>query len=994
MPDEINLDNIVNEATMLPDNEQAKYIQEQTGNKTELVEQATLLLQQKHNEQTVDNSFANIDVKIGDRIGPYHILDELGDGGMGKVFLVEQKKPIQRRVALKIIKLGMDTKDVLARFEMERQALALMSHPNVAAVIDAGVTDSGRPYFVMEYVPGLTISGYADQYSLTIKQRIGLVIQACRGVLHAHQKGILHRDLKPGNILVTEKDGEPLVKIIDFGVAKSTQQRLVNETVYTQLGVFIGTPNYTSPEQAGASPLDVDTRTDVYSLGVILYELMVGKLPFDPDTFHNKSLGEVQLIIKEKQAPSPYDRLKTTRFAHKHIAKQRKSSFGDLKKTIKGDLSCIIMRAIEKDRIERYPTVSALESDLQRYLEGLPVEAQPHTVTYRTIRFIGRHKFMVGSIFSIVLALTSGLIATFMALKHAELETLNAKRQSVHSTAVSVLMTDLLLNTDPRKKNHRKNITLRQVIIDLEEKLDKGELLKSKRFDELKELGMEPSLLWSLREDLSSVHLSMNNYELSKKNLVSAIQLRKQNAPDDWLEIVKLELTLSARLVQLDKINEAETLFLQSIAKLDPPKDKEQAKVLLYSGIIFTNFNTSLDKIEHNRKLLKVSQDMFGDKSEEYAKQLLNLSKQLYDDSDPKFLQEAIDLVIKSQVLARGLTPPDTDLESNAKQTLVLLLTYSPRQEQAILEAKNLVQWTAVNYGDKHMNTINAQSLLINAYFTSGSAKNALAILEDIEPIILNSEDLSNLYSSEIFINKSTALLMLGRYKEGLTLSETGLMNTEREDYNLWSTSILDMISEHAYFLGELEKSESSIKKSISSDPNDLDFNKSFRYSKLAEIYLSNNELEKAMQEAKKSLKLSLLNSSAHSILAHIAFQNKNSEEAIKQFKMAEKVYKDNFGIMGEGYLLHVSNLVLILSLTGNAQEALAFANSIEIGESETVYASVIRLSIMAAKVASGQNIDQQHAKQLFELVNSHWSKKIFQYKYASNAAEFIGILK
>lgn len=993
MPDEINIDKLVNAATMLPENEQVKFIQEKTGSNPELFKQATLLLEQQQIEQTIDDSFAKIDVKIGDHIGPFHILDELGDGGMGKVFLVEQKEPVQRRVALKIIKLGMDTKDVLARFEMERQALALMSHPNVAAVIDAGVTDSGRPFFVMEYVPGITISEYADEHNLTIKQRIGLINQACRGVLHAHQKGILHRDLKPGNILVTEKDGEPLVKIIDFGVAKSTQQKLVNETVYTKLGVFIGTPNYTSPEQAGASPLDIDTRTDVYSLGVILYELMIGKLPFDPDTFHNKSLGEVQQIIKEKEAPSPYDRLKTIRFAQKNIAKHRKSSFSDLKKTIKGDLSCIIMRAIEKDRIERYASVSALESDLQRFLEGQPVEAQPHTVAYRTKRFMGRHKLMVASIFGIVLALTIGLITTLMALKHAELETLKAERQSIHSSAVSALMRDLLLNTDPWKKNHRSNITLKQVIIDLEDKLDKGELLKAKRFDELKKLGMESSLLWNLREDLSSVHFSMNNYELSEKNLILAIQLRKQNAPNDWLEIVKLEISLTASLVQLGKLDEAEILFSQAIAKIDPPQNQEQAIVLLNSGNVFTNFSSSLDKIKHSRKLLKIAHDLFGDKSEEYAGQMLNLSMHLYDYSDPKFLQEAIDLDTKVQLLAKELTPPNINLESQARQNLVLLLTYSPRQEQAIVEAKNLVQWSTLNYGNEHINTINAQSLLINAYFTSGLAKEALAILEKIEPTIQNSEDLSNLFSSEIYTNKATALLMLGRYKEGLILSEAGFNKTKLDDFNIWSTSILDMISEHAYYLGELVKSESSIKKSIDSDPNDLDYNKSFRYSKLAEIYLSKNEIEQAVQMAKKALKLSPLNSSAHRILAHIEFQNNNPEEAIKQFKIAEQVFKDNFGIIGEDYLMHVADLVLILSLTGKSQEALERANSIELKGSETVYAAVIQLSIMAAKVASEQTIDQQRANKLYETVNSHWSKNIFQYKYVSKAAEFIGII-
>jgi serine/threonine protein kinase len=893
-------------------------------------------------------------------------------------------------VALKIIKLGMDTKDVLARFEMERQALALMSHPNVAAVLDAGVTNHGRPYFVMEYVPGITISEYADQHNLTLKQRIKLVIQACKGVLHAHQKGILHRDLKPGNILVTERDGEPLVKIIDFGVAKSTQQKLVNETVYTKLGVFIGTPNYTSPEQAGATPLDIDTRTDVYSLGIILYELMVGKLPFDPDTFHNKSLGEVQQIIKEKEAPSPYNRLKTIRFAQKSIAKQRKSTFAELKRTIKGDLSCIIMRAIEKDRVERYASVSALESDLQRFLEGKPVEAQPHTATYRTKRFIGRHKLMVGSIFSILLALSLGLISTVLALKKAEQEAYNAKKQSVHASAVSTLMRELLLKTDPWEKNHKKDISLKEVIIDLEKKLDSGQLLKSKTFDSLKEFGMEPSLLWNIREDLSNVHYAMNDYEKAHKNILKAIVLRKKYAKDDWLEIVKLEIELSSILVQLGKVEEAEKTFQNATAQIDPPQNREQALVLLDSGNIFTNFNSSLDKIEHSRKLLDMAKDLFGEKSEEFANQALNLSMNLYDYSDPEFIQEAIDLDKQAQQIARDLSPPNIDLESQAKQNLVLLLTYSPQQEKALKEARDLVQWSQFNYGEEHINTINAQSLLINAYFASGLATEALNVIALIEPIINNSENLSQMFSSEMYTNKATALLMLGDYKEGLLISEKGLLKTELEDFNIWSTSILDMLAEHAYYLGDLEKSQSSLEKSINVDPNDLDFNQSFRYSKLAEVHLSKNNTDKAVELAMKALEFSEYNSSAHTVLAHVEELKGNHNTSLKHFLTAKEIYAENFGINGEEYLMYVSDLILALSLNDLDKEALKLANEVNLKDSQTVYAAAIELSILSANVASQKRVDITTAEKLFETISQKWDPNIIQFKSAQKAFEFI----
>jgi len=366
----------------------------------------------------------------------------------------------------------------------------------------------------------------------------------------------------------------------------------------------------------------------------------------------------------------------------------------------------------------------------------------------------------------------------------------------------------------------------------------------------------------------------------------------------------------------------------------------------------------------------------------------------LYDYSDPNFLQEAIDLDVKAQMLARELNPPNIDLESQARQNLVLLLTYSPRQEQAIVEAKNLAQWSELNYGEEHMNTINAYSLLINAYFTSGNANEALTILDKIEPIINGSDDLSQLFSSEVYTNKATAYLMLGKYKEGLAISEKGLIETELEDFNIWSTSILDMISEHAYYLGYLEKSEASIKKSIESDPNDLDFNKSFRYSKLAEIQLSKNNLEKASDYANRALEFSNQNSSAHSILAHVAWQNNNPKQAIEQFKIAEKVFKENYGMMGEDYLLCLADLTLIYSLTGQPDKALKYANQIKIGNSTTVYAAVMQLSIMAANIASGQKIDSTIAREYYNIVKTHWSKNIYQYKFAEKAAHIIGIIE
>ncbi|MDH3190898.1 MAG: serine/threonine protein kinase, partial [Acidimicrobiia bacterium] len=275
---------------------------------------------------------------MSDRVGPYRILEKLGEGGMGEVYRAEQEQPIRRKVALKLIKAGMDTKQVVARFESERQALALMSHPNIARVFDAGATEQGRPYFVMEYVQGMPITEYCDKYRLTTNERLELVRQVCAGVQHAHQKGIIHRDIKPSNVLVGFEDGNPVPKIIDFGVAKATEQRLTEQSVFTQMGVLIGTPEYMSPEQAEMTSLDIDTRTDVYSLGVLLYELLVGALPFGLKELRGVAFDEICRRIREEEPSTPSQRVSMLGEGSTESARRRKTDPSSLTRELRGDL--------------------------------------------------------------------------------------------------------------------------------------------------------------------------------------------------------------------------------------------------------------------------------------------------------------------------------------------------------------------------------------------------------------------------------------------------------------------------------------------------------------------------------------------------------------------------------------------------------------------------------------------------------------------------------
>jgi serine/threonine protein kinase len=352
--------------------------------------------------------------KAGDIIGRYKIREKLGEGGCGVVYVAEQTEPVRRRVALKVIKLGMDTRSVIARFEAERQALAMMDHPNIARVLDAGTTDSGRPYFIMELVRGIRITDYCDQNNLETEARIRLFVQVCHAVQHAHQKGIIHRDIKPSNILVTLHDGVPVPKVIDFGIAKATEGRLTDQTVYTQLYEFIGTPAYISPEQAEMSGLDIDTRTDIYSLGVLLYELLTGETPFDSQELVRSGLDEMRRTIRNQEPVAPSTRLRAMTNADLTTTARRRSVEAPrLVHFIKGDLDWIVMKALEKDRTRRFESASGMAADLQRFLQNEPVEARPPSNVYRFQKLVRRNKMAVAAVFGIVGALVLGLAVSF-----------------------------------------------------------------------------------------------------------------------------------------------------------------------------------------------------------------------------------------------------------------------------------------------------------------------------------------------------------------------------------------------------------------------------------------------------------------------------------------------------------------------------------------------------------------------------------------------------
>lgn len=389
------------------------------------------------------------DISLHPTIDRYKLLEQIGEGGMGLVFMAQQTEPVRRRVALKLIKPGMDSREVIARFEAERQALAMMDHPHIAHVLDAGTTPQGLPYFVMELVPGVPITNYCDDHQLSIAERLKLLIDICHAVQHAHQKGIIHRDLKPSNLLVTRHDGVPVVKVIDFGVAKALDQELTDRTLFTRFSQLVGTPLYMSPEQAEMSGLDIDTRSDIYSLGVLLYELLTGTTPFDKKTFSGVGQERIRRIIREQEPIRPSQQVSTlTAERLTTVANQRRIDGRQLSISMRRDLDWIAMKALEKDRNRRYESASAMAADLQRYLDDDPVEACPPSTLYLASKLARRYKGILGGAALIVLLLVVGIVVSSRFAIRASNAELAARTAQSDAEQTTEEMRNLLYASD------------------------------------------------------------------------------------------------------------------------------------------------------------------------------------------------------------------------------------------------------------------------------------------------------------------------------------------------------------------------------------------------------------------------------------------------------------------------------------------------------------------------------------------------------------------
>ena len=621
-------------------------------------------------------------------IGNYRILQNLGVGGMGEVYEAEQIKPIKRRVALKIIKWGMDTKQVVARFESERQALALMNHPNIAKVFEAGATEQGRPYFAMEYVKGISINEYCDKHKLSTSERLELFIQACEGIQHAHQKGIIHRDIKVSNVLVTIQDDKPIPKIIDFGVAKATAQRLTERTVFTEIGQLIGTPEYMSPEQAEMTGLDIDTRTDVYSLGVLLYELLVGVLPFESDELRSGGFDEIRRKIREEEPPKPSTRLTTPGFDTKHAIRSRRTDLPSLTRQLKGELDWITMKAMAKDRTQRYASVSELAADIERYLRHEPVVAGPPSAVYRVRKYVRRHRTAVAAAALVVVAMVIGIMGTSIGLVKATKAEKKTREEAETAQQVSDFLVELFRISDPSEAKGNA-ITAREI-------LDRG----AERIET--ELSEQPLIQARLMDTMGMVYRNLGLYDAASSLLEQALNKRRLALGKDDLVVSKSLHSLATLVYAKGDFSQAEKLFREALEikrKFLGDENIEVAEVLNDLAMTLKALGNLEDSEPLYRESLAIRRKELGNEHAHVAQSLNNLGMFLYRKGDNDEAEELFREALEMNQRLLGIEHPEVSTNMN---NLALVLRSKGSFEEAEKMFRQVLEMDRKFLGENH----------------------------------------------------------------------------------------------------------------------------------------------------------------------------------------------------------------------------------------------------------------------------------------------------
>lgn len=718
-------------------------------------------------------------------IGPYRLIQMLGMGGMGEVWRAEQTEPLHRTVALKLIKAGMDTKAVVARFDSERQALALMEHPNIAKVFDAGATPEGRPYFVMEYVPGLAITDYCDRRRLTIKERLALFMQVCEGVQHAHQKAIIHRDLKPSNVLVEEVDDKPVPKIIDFGLAKAAGQRLTEMTMFSEAGAIVGTPDYMSPEQADRNERNIDTRTDVYSLGVILYELLVGALPLGSQELRAAGMEAMLQKICQQEPPRPSTKLRSLGDSAKDSAGKRREEPQSLERHLRGELDWITIKALEKDRARRYGSPSDLAADIQRHLQDQPVLAGPPSTSYRARKFIRRHRFGVGVAVAAVVLLI-GFAAT-MAVQARRI----AKERD-RANRIADFMTQMFMVSDPSEA--RGNSVTARAILD-------------KASNEIKTgLAKDPEVQSELMFTMARTYSNLGLYSLAHGLSASVLENRRRLLGPEARKTLESMTQLGWILDREGHDDEAEKLTRQSadqgrrVFGLEDPVTLEAMDNL---AIILEKQGHFEDEEKLLRQLIEIRSRRLGPEHPQTLRSLVNLADAV---SLEGRTAEAEEMYRKALGIERRVLGPEHPQTLATMHNLANRIQEQGRYDEAEVLYRETLATEVRVLGPEHPDTTSTMTTLGDTLYYEGRSQEAEKLYREALEIEQRTIGSEHPYTTRALEGLANALAAEGHYAEAEKLQRQILeirqriLGPEHTDTLLSKYNVADVLIDEGHF--------------------------------------------------------------------------------------------------------------------------------------------------------------------------------------------------